>query len=47
MECERLNSFPDDWTSTGILNRMRYFCMENAIVVGLIKRMARRVHEVD
>lgn len=26
---------------------MRYFCMGNALVVGLIERMARRIHEID
>ncbi|OSM10737.1 DNA (cytosine-5-)-methyltransferase [Bacillus toyonensis] len=47
IECERLNGFPDDWTNTGMSNRMRYFCMGNALVVGLIERMAERVYEVD
>lgn len=26
---------------------MRYFCMGNALVVGLIERMAERVYEID
>src|SRR5699024_9305466 len=30
IECERLNGFPDDWTS-GMTDRMRYFCMGNAL----------------
>ncbi|PEL01352.1 DNA (cytosine-5-)-methyltransferase [Bacillus toyonensis] len=47
IECERLNGFPDDWTNTGMSNRMRYFCMGNALVVGLIERMAERVYEID
>ena len=25
VECERLNGFPDDWTDTGMPERMRYF----------------------
>ncbi|MCU5694743.1 DNA (cytosine-5-)-methyltransferase [Bacillus cereus] len=47
VECERLNGFPDNWTNTGMSDRMRYFCMGNALVVGLIERMARRIHEID
>lgn len=47
IECERLNGFPDDWTNTGMSNRMRYFCMGNPLVVGLIERMAKRVYEID
>lgn len=37
IECERLNGFPDGWTDTGMPERMRYFCMGNALVVPLIK----------
>lgn len=47
IECERLNGFLDDWTNTGMSNRMRYFCMGNVLVVGLIERMAERIYEVD
>lgn len=46
VECERLNGFPDDWTK-GMSDRMRYFCMGNALVVGLIKRMGKRILEID
>lgn len=46
VECERLNGFPDNWTNT-MTDRMRYFCMGNALVVGLIERMGRRLHEID
>lgn len=38
-ECERLNGFPDDWTNTGMPERMRYFCMGNALVVLLVLRI--------
>lgn len=38
-ECERLNGFPDGWTNTGMPERMRYFCMGNALVVPLITRI--------
>lgn len=46
VECERLNGFPDDWTE-GMSERMRYFCMGNALVVGLIKRMGKRILEIE
>ena len=41
VECERLNGFPDDWTDIGMPERMRYFCMGNALVVPLVKRIGR------
>ncbi|WP_330501561.1 DNA (cytosine-5-)-methyltransferase [Peribacillus frigoritolerans] len=46
VECERLNGFPDYWTE-GMSERMRYFCMGNALVVGLIERMAKRILEIE
>lgn len=46
MECERLNGFPDNWTE-GMSDRMRYFCMGNALVVGLIRRMGERILEIE
>jgi DNA (cytosine-5)-methyltransferase 1 len=46
VECERLNGFPDHWTE-GMSERMRYFCMGNALVVGLIERMANRILEIE
>ncbi|MDM5326790.1 DNA (cytosine-5-)-methyltransferase [Neobacillus sp. CF12] len=46
VECERLNGFPDNWTA-GISERMRYFCMGNALVVGLIERMGMRILEIE
>lgn len=45
VECERMNSFPDHWTE-GMSERMRYFCMGNALVVGLIERMGKRVNDI-
>ena len=45
MECERLNQFPDYWTNTGMPPNWRYFCMGNALVVGLIERMGRKLAE--
>ena len=38
LECERLNGFPDNWTA-GMPDKMRYFCMGNALVVPMITRM--------
>lgn len=40
IECERLNGFPDDWTNTGMPEKMRYFCMGNALVVHIIKELS-------
>lgn len=39
-ELERLNGFPDDWTDTGMSDGRRAFCMGNALVVGLVERIA-------
>lgn len=41
LECERLNGFPDDWTNTGMPERMRYFTMGNALVVPIVKRIGK------
>ena len=38
IECERLNGFPDDWTA-GMPEKMRYFCMGNALVVPIVTRI--------
>lgn len=46
IECERLNSFPDNWTA-GMSERMRYFCMGNALVVDLITKMGQTIIEID
>ncbi|HZG70711.1 MAG TPA: DNA (cytosine-5-)-methyltransferase [Chondromyces sp.] len=45
-ECEVLNDFPVDWTDTGMPRRARYFCMGNALVVGLIELMGKRIKEL-
>lgn len=37
-EAEKLNGFPPGWTR-GMPERRRYFCMGNALVVGLVRRM--------
>ena len=46
LECERLNGFDDNWTNT-MSDRMRYFCMGNALVVGLIERMGKQIEEIE
>lgn len=46
IECERLNGFPDNWT-IGMSDRMRYFCMGNALVVGLIELIGNRIEEIE
>lgn len=43
VECERLNGFPDNWTNTGMPEKMRYFCMGNALVVPLITRIGNEL----
>ncbi len=40
-ETERIQGFDDDWTNTGMPDRMRYFCMGNALVVPMITRMGK------
>lgn len=45
VECERLQNFPDNWTS-GAPERFRYYAMGNALVVGLVAQIGRSLqHE--
>lgn len=46
IETERINGFPDDWTNTGMPERFRYFCMGNALVVGLIEKMGITLNKI-
>jgi DNA (cytosine-5)-methyltransferase 1 len=46
IECERLNGFEDDWTNTGMPEKFRYFCMGNALVVGLVTKMGQTLNEI-
>lgn len=46
VEAERLQGFDDDWTNTGMPDRMRYFCMGNALVVPMITRMGKALDEI-
>lgn len=41
VEAERLQGFDDEWTNSGMPDRMRYFCMGNALVVPMITRMGK------
>jgi len=41
-ELERLNGFPGDWT-VGMLDGRRAFMMGNALVVGVVERIAREL----
>lgn len=43
IETERMNGFDDRWTE-GMPERMRYFCMGNALVVPMVTRMAKVLH---
>jgi DNA (cytosine-5)-methyltransferase 1 len=40
VEVERINGFPDNWTD-GMPEGWRYFCMGNALVVGVITKIGR------
>jgi DNA (cytosine-5)-methyltransferase 1 len=44
-ELERLNGFPDDWTDTGMPEGRRAFMMGNALVVGVVERIAAALAE--
>ena len=46
VEAERLQGFDDDWTNSGMPDRMRYFCMGNALVVQMITRMGKVLDEI-
>jgi len=39
VEAERLQGFNDNWTASGMPQRMRFFCMGNALVVPMITRI--------
>lgn len=46
IEVERLNGFPDDWTNTGMPKSKRYFCMGNALVVGVVAKLGSYICEL-
>ena len=45
IECERLNQFPDNWTST-MNSRKRYFMMGNALVCGIISKLGDEIYKI-
>lgn len=45
-EAERIQGFDDDWTNTGMPEKFRYFCMGNALVVGIITRMGIYLNKI-
>ena len=45
VECERLQGFDDNWTK-GMPDRMRRFCMGNALVVPMVTRMGRVLDKI-
>lgn len=46
VEAERLQGFDDDWTNSGMPQRMRFFCMGNALVVPMITRMGKILDKI-
>lgn len=46
IEAERIQGFPDNWTNTGMPERFRFFCMGNALVVGLVERMGKTLNRI-
>ena len=46
VEAERIQGFEDDWTNTGMSERFRFFCMGNALVVGLVERMGKMLGQI-
>ncbi|MFE1246060.1 DNA (cytosine-5-)-methyltransferase [Fictibacillus sp. NPDC058756] len=45
VECELLNDFPANWTKD-MPDKARYFCMGNALVVGLVEKMGKKIKEL-
>ena len=46
IQAERLQSFPDDWTNTGMPENRRYFMMGNALVTKVINRIEPILREI-
>ena len=44
IECERLQSFPDNWTE-GISNTQRYKCIGNAVTTNIITALMDRLYD--
>jgi len=46
IEAERMQSFPDNWTKTGMPENRRYFMMGNALVTKVIKKLEPELSEI-
>jgi len=46
LEAERIQGFDDNWTDTGMPEKFRYFCMGNALVVGIVERMGNTLNKI-
>ncbi|MEG0005542.1 MAG: DNA (cytosine-5-)-methyltransferase [Peptostreptococcaceae bacterium] len=46
LEAERIQGFNDNWTNTGMPQKFRYFCMGNALVVGVVERMGKKLSTI-
>ena len=46
VEDERVQGFDDEGTNTGMPDRMRYFCMGNALVVQMVTRMGKVLDQI-
>jgi len=46
IEAERLNTFPDNWTNTGMTEKQRYFMMGNALVCSIVKEISCRLNDI-
>ena len=46
IECERLDMFPDNWTNTNMPEKRRYFMMGNALVCGVIRKIAEELSTI-
>lgn len=45
-EAEQIQGFNPDWTNTGMPEKFRYFCMGNALVVGVVERMGKTLNKI-
>lgn len=45
-EAEKIQGFEPGWTDTGMPEKFRYFCMGNALVVGVVELMGHTLNEI-
>ena len=46
IEAEKLQSFPENWTNTGMPQKRRYFMMGNALVTQIINRLEKTLSDI-